>query len=402
VAGAIEQIAENPAAPQILLAFSGRAGPYEEQAIEGILDYVRAHAPWKFRLTSFGGFDPAFFAVDASGIDGAIFGAAEASTELERWITEIARLGAPRVRVTDLLQEWAEPVVMPDNVAVGRAVAQHFIERGFKHLAFCGFADEFSRLREQGFAEAAAGHAVYHSFDRPNAELDWNSFASAVHLPLQRWLLDMPKPVGVMACADWFAYHVSLCCDRAGLKVPEQVALVGADNSILVREVHTPPLSSIGLNGRGGGYMAAKMLDQMMRGESPAKRVVLVPPGPLFVRRSSDVTAVADEDVVMAMRYIAENFMRPITRDQIEQHLCLARRTLQMKFQRLLGRTIQEEIARLRINKAKELLERTNLPIKHIAEKAGFEDVSYFSRAFRRATGRSAIAFRAGSRHHFL
>lgn len=386
------------AAPCVLLVFPFHAGPYEGTAAVGILDYLRARGPWKCRFVGAGGFNPAFLTRDFPGLQGAVVGTVD-GTDLGKWLPEIKRVGVPMVRVTDLVEQWAEPVVMPDNVAIGENVARHFIERGFTRLAFCGVRGSFSRLREEGFFAVAAEHrAEGHRFETPGPAVNWNDFADVVHPQLRRWLSDLPKPIGIMACADWFAYHLFVCCEQAGLKVPEQVALVGVDNVMPVCEMFAPPLSSIGLNGRRAGYLAAEMLSALMQNQVLPKQVVLAPADHVIVRGSSDVTAVEDEDVATALRYIAENFTRPITRDDIEAALCLGRRTLQLKFQRALGRTIQDEIARLRVNRAKDLLEHTNLPVKDIAEKAGFEGASYFSRAFRRHTQTTPAEFRAQGR----
>ena len=72
----------------------------------------------------------------------------------------------------------------------------------------------------------------------------------------------------------------------------------------------------------------------------------------------------------------------------------LSRSTLEKRFVGVLGRTIHAEIQRLQVERAKQLLSRTNLLVKQIAQRSGFKWVPYLTRVFRQHTGLSPVEYR--------
>lgn len=183
-------------------------------------------------------------------------------------------------------------------------------------------------------------------------------------------------------------------CRRVSAAVPDQVAVLGVDNDDYLCGLSLPPLSSIDINSEETGYQAAALLDRLMDGKPPPQRLPEIAPAGVIVRRSTDVLATDDSEVIRAVQFIREHACRPIRAADVFDELSVSRSCLEPRFRSVLGRTIHQEIDRVRIERAKTLLAETDLPIKHIAQQAGFQTVQYLTRAFRRFTEDTPAAFR--------
>ncbi|RKN84383.1 helix-turn-helix domain-containing protein [Paenibacillus ginsengarvi] len=95
-----------------------------------------------------------------------------------------------------------------------------------------------------------------------------------------------------------------------------------------------------------------------------------------------------------ARMYMKDNLAESHLTGQVARYLHISERHLSRVFRRELQMTIGEFIRRERIRSASELLRKSGLPIKDIAEKTGFGTVHYFTRIFRQATGWSPAAYR--------
>ena len=157
-----------------------------------------------------------------------------------------------------------------------------------------------------------------------------------------------------MAFDDSAADDLAGTCLEAGIAVPEQVAIVGTNNDELLCETAWPPLSSIVGDFARVGYVAAQLLDRMIRGEtlSPEDRLVLLPPLGVMQRQSTDVLAVKDSDVADAIRFIREHACDPCSVKHVLHAVPVARRWLERQFLSQLGRTPHDEITRVRIETA--------------------------------------------------
>jgi LacI family transcriptional regulator len=210
-----------------------------------------------------------------------------------------------------------------------------------------------------------------------------------------RWLLSLPRPVGVMACYDIRARHVLDACRRVGLAVPDQVAVIGVDNDEFLCNLAEPPLSSVAPDTRRTGYEAAALLDRLMSGrERPRGQAIFVEPLGVVARRSTDVLAVGDPDVSAAVRFIREHACQGIAVKDLLARVPLSRRVLEGRFRKLLGRTPHEEIARIRFERVRQLLRETRLPLEEVARRSGFRNAEYLSTAYRREFGTAPSVYR--------
>jgi len=288
------------------------------------------------------------------------------------------------------------PYVGTDNTAVARLAADHLLERGFVHFAYCGYSptpvNGCSRRRADAFHDAirqAGRSCVVH--DVPNTASDtWESLRGA----LARWLLTLPRPLGLMACNDARALQILEACRMAGLRVPEDVAVVGVDNEEAVCSFTDPPLTSIDQGSQQTGYEAALLLDQWMDGETVAPGKRSVSPVGIVARGSTEILAVGDRDVADALRFIREHACKPIGVDDVGSATGVTNATLRRRFKAVLGRTVHDEIRRVRIERAKRLLVSTDWSFRQIARESGFCSVQHMSTRVRQATGHTPREYR--------
>lgn len=309
----------------------------------------------------------------------------------------VKQLRVPVVNTTSTLP-LDLPLVEIDHPAVGRMAADHFIHSGFRHFAYfgskrAGFSvqreDGFrSQLAKSGFA-CLAHHAEY--LPRPSPSDSWTEVDAGV----RRWLLELPKPVAILASNDVPARELAEICRVLELHVPEDVALLGVDDDELECNLSFPPLSSIALPAERVGFEAAKLLRQLMSGKQPANKRIIVQPKGLVVRQSSDIVAVQDADVGKALRFIRQHATQLIGVEDVLREVAVSRRKLERDFQRIIHRTIFAEIRRIRIERAQRLLSSTQLPMPAIATQSGFDGARRMAVVFNQVTGMTPSEYRA-------
>jgi LacI family transcriptional regulator len=197
-----------------------------------------------------------------------------------------------------------------------------------------------------------------------------------------------------MACNDDRAQQVSEACKVAGVRVPDDVAIIGADNDRLVCEFSDPPLSSVELDFHSAGLQAAEVLDQLMSGKAVETFTIPVDPTCVVARTSTDTLAVDDLAVANALRYIRKNPRRTIRVDEVARSAALSRRVLEKRFRNYLGRSVMQEIRRVRTDHIARLLLETDWTIQQIGAEMGFSGIEHIARYFRREKGMSPLAFR--------
>jgi LacI family transcriptional regulator len=324
--------------------------------------------------------------------DGIIF------RDVGRFIEEVLRLGIPAVAVGHSSREVRGLInVVTDSERIGHMAAEHLLQCGFKHFAFCGSAGTrleqtpWSELRLASFRARIlqAGLAAPSTHVLSPSE-DWRKTRKR----LADWLKQLRTPVGIMACNDDCGAHVLEACKLAGLAVPDAVGIVGADNDELVCGLADPPMTSVALNFERAGYAAALGLERLMRQAQPRTFHVKVAATHVVARRSTDVVAVEDRCLAKALSFIRDNTRRSIFVTSVAQHAGLSRRVLERRFRSEIGHSVLEEILRVRTDEIAKLLLETTWPVGRIAEALGFEDVQHFARYFRAGRKMSPLAFR--------
>lgn len=211
---------------------------------------------------------------------------------------------------------------------------------------------------------------------------------------MARWLAALPRPVGVMACNDDVGGRVIEVCKMAGLRVPDEVGVLGADNDELVCELSDPPLSSVAIAFERAGYESARALHTMMSGSVARGQRILVRASGVVARQSTDILAMDDGQLVKALRHIRQGGATAMRVADVARAAGLSRRVLEKRFRAKLGRSVLAEIRRVRVERIARMLAETNLTVSQIALGLGFEGVEHVARYFRRETGTTPMAFR--------
>jgi LacI family transcriptional regulator len=311
---------------------------------------------------------------------------------------ELLRLKVPTILAIHSSSYPKElPVIKTDSRAIALMASIHFIEKGFKNLAFCGFDNyDWSDERKSYFTKfnKAAGFTTYNYISsRKINQPDWEN--EQQHMC--KWLKDLPKPVGIFSCNDDRGQHVLEVCKLIDLKVPEEVAVIGVDNDPMICELEDPPLTSIALNVESAGFEAAKLLDRLIMKKKIAGKQIMVRTSHIVQRQSSDILAVDDSEVASAIKYIKNNARNKILVKDIVSTTRISRRTLEKRFQRTVHRSIYNEIQLVRVELISKLLIETNLPISQITALFNFTDVEHISRFFKKQKG---IGLREFRKHH--
>lgn len=290
------------------------------------------------------------------------------------------------------------PRVLEDHAHAAQLVAEHFLSRGFHNFVFYSITDNWSyQARGAGFVQAlkASGY--------PCTWLRWlpspayrNDREQWRHR--RKWLLSQlqatPKPLAIFAANDDQALDVLEACESAGLSVPEQVAIVGAENDLLSPDTMRTPISSVDTNLETLGYRGAALLEDLMNGKKPPAKPIRVPAKGIVVRKSSDLLAVNHKGVANSLRFIWEHADQPIGVKDLVDVAAMSRRGLHKAFLENIGRTPGQELQRVRIERAKRLLAESQHKLEVLAGLCGYQSFNSFCVAFKQATGMTPKQFR--------
>jgi len=298
--------------------------------------------------------------------------------------------GIPTVELFAYRDDNILPLIAHDDIAIGRVAAEHLIARHFRHFAYCGYTRSlWSDRRQQGFTDCLSASDCTPprtlSIDRPETLAEWEQ----IQQKLTAWILAQPKPIGLLACSDHHAQRILDACQRVDVIVPEEVAVVGVDNDEEICRLSNPPLTSVILNSERVGHEGAALLDKLMQKKikpSAVKSVLLAPLG-VVTRHSTDVTAINDPLIANAARVIRERAAHGLTVDDLLKQFSTSRSVFYQRFYNSLGRSPHYEILRVQLERVKALLTQTSLPLKKIAEMAGFDNPNYLNVAFKREIG---------------
>lgn len=305
----------------------------------------------------------------------------------------------PMVLVGGATRDFPSQVCV-DEAGVGRMAADYLAGLGLRHFACVGHGEwawVHERLGCFTAAVEALGHGPVHQligviYDRRRK--------TRFDRELATMLRSLPRPCGVLAANDLLGAAVIETCRAIGLRVPDDIAVVGVDDDQLVCELCPVPLSSVVQPLFTIGYEAARLLHQHMDDPKMPPKRVLLPPQGLVPRLSSDLLAMDDEHVVAALKLIKEHACKPINVDWIVRQLPITRRSLERKFKATLGRTVLDHIHHVRVQRAKMLLSESDMSMQAVAERSGFANARWLADSFRREEGITPSDFRRQFRSH--
>jgi LacI family transcriptional regulator len=354
------------------------AGGYGRGVLSGMLRYARSANPrggWEFVMPPMYQLSHRRIA-ETHSADGVV-----AMIHHPRTLEPFRRRRIPVVNTAATLssaelQKLKVPTVLPDDSAVGALAFQYLRDRGFKQFGFCGHPRAaWSIERRSAFVKLCrdAGYSC--------------SVTAAADTVSHEWVRSLQRPCAVLAANDRYAWYVVDACRELGIPVPEQIAVLGVDNDTLLTEMVRPTLSSIVLPAERIGYEAARMLDRMLSGKKPAQTATLFPPEGVATRHTTDVLSIEDEAVADAARFIREHAAEPVGVADVLELVSMSRRNLERRFRRALGRSLLDEIRRVRLDRAAYLLRETDMKMTKIAEQVGFSSAVRLSSVFKELMG---------------
>ncbi len=360
---------------------SGRA------LLRGIVKYSRLHGPWTFYWEP-GGLGEVLPRLKNLNTDGIIMRDSELVDEVKQLSIPVIVFchHCPRVE--------GVPNIITDSRAIGRMAADHLLKSALKQFAYCGFDDKpWSVERRESFTKqiAAAGFATK-TYSPPSDPLRL-AWENELYYMVE-WVKSLPTPIGIMCCNDDRSQQVLQAAKLAERKVPEEIAIIGVDDDELICELSDPPLSSVSVNFERAGYEGAALLDQMMNGENLNDQEITIYASHVAPRFSTDMTAIEDQDVAKAVRFIRTHSNKNICVDDVVDAAPLSRRVLEKRFRDQLDTTILQEIRRVKTDKIAQLLIETNLSVSQIALSMGFNGNEHISRYFQREKNMSLLQFR--------
>jgi LacI family transcriptional regulator len=363
---------------------------YGRGLVEGIWQYVQKHDPW---LLDMHPSEPDESTHMPRGWQGDGIIAAIHTPEVG---VAIRRHRVPVVNVSGTrLPKVNFPRVTSDAMEVMRMAVHDLRDRGFKTVAFCGepdrhFIDFWKDAYHAVMKEDGSVPVVYAPIDGVSSQSDlW-----VQQKDRQRWLEDLPKPVGVIGWATGICRYLAMASTESGIHVPEDVAILSLETEDLLGKVVHPPISGVDIPVERIGYEAARQLDLLLQGRPLEKKEIFLPPLGVTTRQSSDVFAVNDPGLQEALRFIREQACTGIDVTDVLQAVPMARRTLERRFQTLLGHSPAEEIRRTKIEKVRQMLTTTNVPIPDIAARCGFNYVEHLIPIFKRYYGWTPSVYR--------
>lgn len=299
-------------------------------------------------------------------------------------------------------------VVETDDSQVAKLAVDHLASRGHRNFSFCGYADaNYSKRRLGFFCQSVQSLKGSHLADPFESKIDANgqtisqieAATTVVEDDLVDWLEGLPKPIGIMACNDARGVQLLKACRQLGIEVPDDVAVVGVDNDEVLCNLAIPPLSSVENNTPMIGFYAAELLHRLMKKEYDAgERIHLVDPTRVIRRRSTDSSMIGDKAVSRAITFIRENACNGIDVSDVVDAVPLSRASIERRFSKFLGRSINTEIRRTRLKKVRELLLETDMKLLVIARVTGFVNPEYLSTLFKKEYGVSPSQYRRDNR----
>jgi len=365
---------------------------FGREILAGIAAYAHAHQDWA--LAWLRAHEPTAEDVDRLGpVVGFITAHRDAA-----FLADLIERGLPAVVVGGVPPQPGDVHITSDHGAVGRMAAEHLVAQGYRNLAYFGRkVGEHFQQREAGLCEAAAEYGCSYQAYYPNpgqATPAPSDVRAWFHEQVEHWLHSLPKPVGILADVSFDAHLLIGECARLQLNVPDSVAVLTVDTDELVCSLTHPTLSALDHGAYQFGEQAAVWMSRLLRGETPPGEPVVVPPIGVTQRESTQSLVIDQPGIALAVRYIREHATEGIKVSDVLEVVPESRRVLEYGFNKWLNRTVHQEIVRVRLERARELLAETDLSMPEVSDKCGFSNPSQLSHQFRKHVGMTPTAYR--------
>ncbi|WP_419195051.1 substrate-binding domain-containing protein [Novipirellula herctigrandis] len=361
------------------------------QLIRGITTYAQKHGPWHLQVEPRGRNEQVQLPKNWEG-DGII-----ARVANHKIAEDLRFINVPIVNISGIeLDGVSFPRVTTDYEAVAELAAEHFISRGFQRFAYVGpFKLSYVKQHADAFERRISAHgSQLERFDYAHESMASQRWLKQSQR-LGSWLTKLDKPIAIFSWGTTASCQLLDVCRFRKILVPDDVAVLAGDNDDVISETTVPPLSAILNPSKQVGYRAAKRLDRLVRRQQDHGEDERIPPIEVVTRGSTEVLAIEDEELTLAVQFIRRNAFSVLTVRQVADSVPMTRRSLERKFKKWIGRTPLEEIRRLRIARVKELLATTDLAISRVAEATGFGTPEYMTTVFKQEMGLTPLRYRS-------
>ena len=296
----------------------------------------------------------------------------------------------------------AIPNITADYLGTGRMAARFFLERGFRNFGFFGMNDVcWSDERCEGFrreVDAAGFGDSFYSYRMQEIDMVWYYQRNR----LREWLRMIPKPIAIMACDDNQGSNLIEACHGIGIKIPEEVSVIGVDNDETLCALGSTTLTSIQIDIEEGGRQTAALVEHLVADpKAPAEDIVLRPVK-IVVRMSTAAFATTDQQILKALLFIHKNALKKISVSDVMTEAALSRRLLERRFKDMTGKTLYEYITDQKLKYFAEQLADTDEQVINIALSMGENDTKSISRRFKQIYGCTPVEWRDKQRKNKL
>jgi len=286
------------------------------------------------------------------------------------------------------LRRTRHPVFHQDSEAISRLAARHLLSLDLADYAFVPHPSQaaWSDIRARTFA--ACIRKAARRLHRSEGALSTD------------WLHALPKPCGIFAANDAMAQQVVALAQAGGIRVPDDLAVLGVDNDEIYCEGTIPGISSIGIDHDAVGYRLGEILAREMEGSSPSAQVFAYDTSRLILRGTTHRFQRPEPGVTEALDFIRRFACSPHIRiaDVVARMKC-SRREATLRFRQATGRSILEEIHSVRIRRMCELLETGDARISAVINFCGYLSEAFPKRLFVKQTGMTMRTYRKTKRH---
>ena len=359
--------------------------------IRGVTSYARKHGPWHLHVEPHGQGEYLRLPPGWQG-DGII-----ARLSTQRMVDALRKRRLPIVNVSSIdLPHARFPRVTTNYAAVAKLAVGHFAERGYRRFAYVGplrfgyartLADAFGR--HVGEINAACEFVDYPQLS--TLSRGWTGWRQR----LGDWLARVEKPIGILCWATASGAHVIDACRFRGIAVPDDVAVLGGDDDPLICNTTSPPMSAVVTASAQIGHHAAARIERLIAGIRDSGKPELIDPIRITTRQSTDAISIDDLELRQAVTFIRQHAFEPITVDHVADAVPMSRRGLERKFRQRFDRSPLEDIRRIRLSRARELLAESDLPISKVAGMSGFGTPEYLATVFKSEYGITPLRYRS-------
>ena len=371
--------------PRVILLIETSTG-YGRQLIHGVARYSRTKGLWLFYCEC-GSKEKTLPNLEKWGADGII---ARDSFRVK----SIYSKDIPTIITNTNEPTSGYPQITCDNESTGIMAAEHLLDKGFSQFAYCGFNDTIWGIERSEAFHKRIHEDEYQTHEFMQSRLQVQQYWESQFSALIDWVSSLPLPIAIMCCNDERAHQLIEAVISLGLNIPEEVAIIGADNDRLVCEVTNPPLTSIAFSHEQAGYDAAELLEKMMNGEEVKSQAVITRPVSIVERQSTDTLQISDREIARAHQFIKTHANKGIQVSDVADEVALSRRSLQIRFKKVFRRSVHQEIRLHQVDHVAKLLSESNLPMGRISEMSGFTTSEYMSQVFRKVKGVSLSQYR--------